>query len=69
MKATWILIFFLVGQSTLSDCRHRPSAITIKRLVNKGPFPNSSGGVSGRRGCVGKLVLWNNKMGLLGQIK
>ena len=21
MKATWILIFFLVGQSTLSDCK------------------------------------------------
>ena len=30
MKATWILIFFSVGQSTLSDCRHRSvPAITI----------------------------------------
>ena len=54
MKATWILIFFLVGQSTLSDCR--PQLIGV------------AGGVSGRSGCVGKLSLYQGQT-LLRQIE
>ena len=60
MKATWILIFFLVGQSTLSDCRHRPSGkIGISYRMR--------GGASGRSGCVGKLSLYQGQR-LLEQI-
>ena len=62
MKATWILIFFLVGQSTLSDCRHRPSGKIGISYRNR-----MRGGASGRSGCVGKLSLYQGQR-LLGPI-
>merc|ERR1719350_1903069 len=61
MKAIWILIFFLVGLSTLSDCRR--SATKIRRVFNR-----HSGGVSGRRSCVGQLSLYQGET-LLEQIE
>ena len=46
MKTVWIWIFFLVGQTTLSDCR---------------PGPGIEGGSAGRRGCVGQLSLLSKR--------
>ena len=49
MKATWIWLLFLVGQSTLSDCR--PQNDPGNRIPG-GPTPD-------KRGCVGKLSLYH----------
>ena len=49
MKAKWILILFLVGQS---DCKPR----NIPRHLM--PSRNVIGGLSGRGECVGQLSLY-----------
>ena len=48
MKVTWIWLLFLVGQSTLSDCR--PQNNPGNRIPG-GPTLD-------RRGCLGKLSLY-----------
>ena len=59
MKATWILILFLVSQS---DCRPR----NVPRHLM--PSRNVIGGLSGRGECVGQLSLYQGDL-ILEQIE
>ena len=61
MEATWIWLLFLVGQSTLSDCRPQYG-------TGYQGFQGYYGGVAGRSGCVGQLSLYQGASSL-GQIE